>query len=54
MSDFALWFLWCIRLQQAREAAESNCNSVDYFIYVKAFRYAQRRCVQLERVLTGK
>ena len=45
------WRLWCVRLLQASDAFDANRNGPHRLDYLKAWRFAERKCNSLERMM---
>lgn len=43
------WRLWCVRLLQASDAFDTNRNGPNRVMYLKVWRFAERKCSMLER-----
>ncbi len=43
------WRIWCTKLDQASGAFDANRDGPHRLDYLRAWRYAERKCVQLER-----
>ena len=45
------WRLWCVWLLQASDAFDTHRNGPNRIVYLKAWRFAERKCNLLERMM---